>query len=136
MNENMSQMSSYPIEQQSSVYMPPQYQPMSPSFHPGMQQFNPMGFDPTNGMSIFPPQGFPIPGYPIIPMGTPITANYEQQQQTPSTSTRTNQFASSSLSYDAQPFEPQQTPSPRSTNKETLQFIPSQVLRNIPKKNL
>jgi hypothetical protein len=136
MTENMSQVPSYLFEQQPQMYMPSQYQqlPRQLSFQPGMQQFNPVGFDEFNGV----PYDLTLSGYPIEPMGPSMPINYEQQlpTQTPNVPTRPVQFTSTSpLSCDAPIFQPQQTASSSPTNRQTLQFIPSQVLRNIPKKS-
>jgi len=119
----------------SSQYQPlPGYLP----FQPGMQQFNPMELEGFNGIPPFSPYDLPLSDYPIGPMGPSIPINYEQQvsPQIPNVPMRPRELAStSSLSYDAPPFEPQKTSSSGSTNRQTLQFIPSQVLRNIPKKS-
>ena len=131
----MSQMSLYPSGyQQPSMHLQPQS---------GMQQFNPMQYTESNGMPVFLPYELPpsgtVPGYAIGPFGSPATSNYEQQQQQqvsmPTHNISSGPTSPSTLSYDAVPFQPQQTtPPPPQTSKQTLQFIPSQVLRNIPKK--
>lgn len=135
MTGNMPQMSSYSFEQNPPIFISSQYPPGSVNlFQPDIQQSNQIWTDSNNGMPYFPPQGFPIPGIPIIPMGTP-THEQQQQQQIPNTSTEANQSVrTSSLSGDAQPFEPKQTTNKQPVDKQTLQFIPNQVLRNIPKK--
>jgi hypothetical protein len=140
MMENTSQTSPYQFERQYSTYMSSQYQPLPGylPFQPGMRQFNPMELEGFNGIPPFSPYDLPLSGYPIGPMGHSIPINYEQQvsPQIPNVPMRPREFAStSSLSYDAPPFEPQKTSSSGSTNRQTLQFIPSQVLRNIPKKS-
>jgi len=150
MTETMSQTSSYPFEQQSSMYMTSPFSPLPAhfSFQPSMQQFNPMypmGYGEFNDVPPFVPYDLPPPnafsGYPIESMGTSMPINYEQQQQQQQYPTQMQNvpkgpdqlISNSSLSHLAAPFEPQQTNSTRSTNIQTLQFIPSQVLRNIPK---
>jgi len=135
MTGNMSHL----FEQQPQMYMPSQYQLLPPhlSFQPDMQQFNPMGFDGFNGVTSFPPHDLSFSGYPIEPLGPSMPINYEQQfpTQTPNVPMGKVQFTpTSSLSYDAPPFQPQQTTSFSPTNRQTLQFIPSQVFRNMPKK--
>jgi hypothetical protein len=133
MTENMTQMSSYPLgyQQLSSNLLP----------QPGMQPFNSMQYNESNGMPVFLPYELPppgtVPGYAIEPLGIPAPRNYEQQQVPLSTqnisSGPTSPPVASTLSYDAVPFQPQQMTPPSPTQKQTLQFIPSQVLRNIPK---
>jgi hypothetical protein len=146
----MSQAPPYSFEQHPSMYIRSQFQqlPGYVSFQPGMQQFNPMHpmeFNEFNDVQSFPPYDLPppgtFPGYPIGPMGTPTPVNYGQQQQQQFPTQMQNvpmgpsQFTPTSpLSAEAPPFQPQQTTSPGSANKQTLQFVPSQVLRNIPKK--
>lgn len=121
------------------LYAPPFPFEQGPSMYPA-SPINPIGFDGYNN-DIFPflPSNVllpgALPGYP----GRSMSVNYGQRQYyTPMQNVLTgppSQFLpTSTLSYDAAPFQPQQTISPHSTERETLQFIPSQVLRNIPKK--
>lgn len=94
------------------------HQPISP----GMQLINPMnptGFNP----------GIP---YQMMPMNPPIAINYPQQPPPPPPLPISP--LNSTLSHNAQPFQPQQqTTSAQSVDRQTLQFVPGQVLRNMPK---
>ncbi|CAF2425748.1 unnamed protein product [Rotaria sp. Silwood2] len=154
MNEpigNMPQTSMYPFEQQSPIYMLPQFQqPLSyPYFQPGMEQFNQMygasmAPDQFNQRAPFPsydlhPQGAYV-NYPSGPMVTPMPFNYGQQQQQQLPMQMQNLTMgpgqlppNSHMSYQSPTMQFQQHTSTGSTNNATLQFIPSQVLRKIPK---
>jgi len=144
----MPQVPSYPFEQQSPVYMPsPLHQPpFHPIFQPGIQQFNPMYpnpmmFDQFSSAPPFPQYDFPptvaYPNYTTEPMGTPVPLFYEQEQlpmQMQNVSMEPHQFTSAPPMYQhSPPLPPQQTTPPHIINAAALEFVPSQVPRNIPK---
>ncbi|CAF0852092.1 unnamed protein product [Rotaria sp. Silwood1] len=152
MNEpmgNMSQAQMYPYEQQSQMYLPSHYhqQSLYHHFSPGMEQFNPMYGVPIAGNEFnygvpFPPynlhhQGAYL-GHPTESMITPMPFNYEQQQQLPMQMQNLAMGPGQlppmhHMSSESSTMQPRQQTSTGSTNKAALQFIPSQVLRNIPK---
>ena len=122
------------------------------------QQFNtnPTPYPMSNGFNnVAPFQPFDLigsgsfPGFPIGPVlnQAPLQPQLPQQQQQQQSPIQPNnirfsspQAASSPLktsqaSPPTQPQTPQQTNSPRMSGGSTLQFVPSQVLRNMPKSN-
>ena len=124
-----------------------QSQPPQPFFQPDIQQFNPMMFEGYNGAPLFAPYDLPplspYGGYPVAPMDPRMFMNYgqQQQQQLPMQMQQihmgANQFSPPPhIPHQSPPIRPQQTTSPNQpTNKATLQFVPSQVFRNMPKKS-
>jgi hypothetical protein len=144
--ENMPQSPMYLFDQQSSTYIPFQYQqPLQsyPLFQPGIQQYNTMHPDPnmlggfTSVSTIIPydlPPADAYPGYPIRPIGTSIPINHEQQQVPMGAA----QFPPPThhIPHPSPPIQHQQTTSPNQPiNKAALQFVPSAVFRNMPKKS-
>ncbi|CAF0749442.1 unnamed protein product [Adineta steineri] len=140
------QQSQDPFNQQSSIYTQQLYQqPMpDPFFQSVDQSFNPMMYDPSNGLPLYSPYNLPpetaFSGYPGEPMGGYFPLNNEQHpfpmqtQNIPAESHNTT--ATSHMQPQSSPLQnQQQTTSPNVTNRATLQFIPIQVLRNIPKKS-
>ncbi|CAF0790307.1 unnamed protein product [Adineta ricciae] len=94
------------------------------------QEVNPFMFNGTEGFSLnnlpvmIGQSGYPIDGFP---------QQWPTQIQSPSSQTGPPP-PRSQLSHESPPFIPQQTTPPTVTNKDALKFVPSQVLRNIPKK--
>ena len=123
----MDSMSSFPFQQQPSFHSP-----MASSFLPTSpyQQLTPFVFNGTEGFplnnlsSMIGQPGYPIDGFP---------QQWSTQIQSPPCQTRPPP-PRSQLSHESPPFIPQQTTPPTVTNKDALKFVPSQVLRNIPKK--
>lgn len=82
---------------------------------------------------------------PQIPLQTQnvqqnqTSVRYQQQPQTPARNDTLNSNATTPVVTPPQPTHAspssQQVTSPRSSGGSTLQFVPSQVLRNIPKKS-
>jgi hypothetical protein len=137
------------LDPQSLPFIPSfqhqQSQPPQPFFQSDMQQFNPMMFGGYNGAPPFAPYDLPPPsspygGYPIGPMDPRMFMNYGQQQlpmQMQQIPMGAGQFPPPPyIHHQSPPIRPQQTTSPNQpTNKATLQFVPSQVFRNMPKKS-
>lgn len=126
-----------PFEQLPPPYNPPQFHPSS-AFNPFEQLLgNPIMVGDFNGAPAFAPYNLPPvtpPGYPLSPSGLPLSIDpmphqspAQMQHAPPSSAT------SSRLSHESPVFEPRQTAPPVVANKDTLKFVPSQVLRNMPK---
>jgi hypothetical protein len=144
------------IEQQSSLNIqpsPPQQPPLSilqRAIQQSDQQFNtnPISSPISNGFNnVAPFQPFDLissnayPGFPVGPTLNHVPLQY-QQQQSPvqqnnirmgSPQTMSSPSNKSHNSPPSQPQAAQQTNSPRMSGGSTLQFVPSQVLRNMPK---
>ena len=109
------------------------------------QQLNfnsaPNGF---NGSASFPSMDFPpanpYPGFPTGPGLNPASLPFQQQSPVRMNNVRMESpqaHSSPSVSHTSPPSQsqPQQVTSPRAPGGSTLQFVPSQVLRKIPKKS-
>jgi hypothetical protein len=134
----------FPFEQGLLMYQPSQFQPFSAHLpiQSDVPPINRMGFDEhDNGTLPFSASDLLLPGglsvNPVrLTNDVSMPVSYRPQQFPMSTQNVPMGPSTSSLSYDAVPFQPQQTtPPPHVTDRETVQFIPSQVLRNIPKKS-
>lgn len=142
----MPQIPPFSFDQQSPMHMPSSLQqpPFHPFYQPDTQPFNPnsMMFDQLSGIS-FQPYDLPppdaYPNYTSGPIDTSAPLFYQQEQlpmQMQNVSIGSQQFAPPPhMHQHSPPIRPQQTTPPNVTNKATLQFVPSQVLRNIPKKS-
>jgi hypothetical protein len=133
----------FPFEQGLLMYPPSQFQPFSTHLpiRSDVPPTNRMGFDEhDNGTLPFSPSDLLLTdGLPVNPVtstnNVSMPVSYRPQQFPMPTQNVPMRPLTSSLSYDAVPFQPQQTTPPHVTDRETVQFIPSQVLRNIPKKS-
>ncbi|CAF1231457.1 unnamed protein product [Adineta steineri] len=115
------------------------------------QQFNTnqTSFAISNGSMDIPPfQPFDLnlsntyPGFPVGPLITPNVVQQQQQQPQPQSPMQSNNIrmgspqtmSSPQTSYNSPPSQTPTTPqvnSPRMSGGSTLQFVPSQVLRNM-----
>ena len=111
----------------------------NPPVHPMSNGFNNVA--PFQPFDIIAPNSYP--SYPAgpIPNQVPLQSQQQSPIQTNNIRLVSPQIASSPLktSHTSPPTQaqtpPQQTNSPRMSGGSTLQFVPSQVLRNMPKNN-
>ncbi|UJR23506.1 hypothetical protein I4U23_026504 [Adineta vaga] len=119
-----------PLNTEGMGNLPPYSSPQLYQSGNNYQQFSPFMFNGSEGISLNDlPTLAAESGYPIDSLQQPWTTSASN------VSIQAQQLASTSqLNHESPPFIPQQTTPPIVTNKDALKFVPSQVLRNIPKK--
>jgi hypothetical protein len=136
----------------SQPFQPPQQAPLSilqRAIQQSDQQFNtnqtaypiPNGFNngaPFQPFDLIPPNTYP--GFPVGPVLNPVPSQQQQQSPTqpnnlrmgsPQTMSTPLNISHNSPPSQIQPAQPNN--SPRMSGGSTLQFVPSQVLRKMPK---
>ena len=152
--ENTSSMSWDSLTQQPSIstLSQPQSPPTYASFQLGMEQFNPllgnpMASDESNSAALFQsyylhPQDDKFFSYPSESTLPPTADNYYQQRPQSSIQIQNPTISPGQLitqtphtPHMSLPLQSEQKITMNSIDKASLQFVPSQVLRNIPKNN-